>query len=200
MAKACVGLEVNVESELKQNLPDTFLIISNHQSLVDIPVLIFAFPKHNVRFVAKRELKYGIPTLSFILRKGKHAFVNRKGSFRANRREILRLARLSNDGVCPSVFPEGTRSRTGKVGPFHSAAVRMILEHTQLPIVSVAVSGGHRIARLKDLIRNPKNCVYRVKFLSLYPPVQTRGKILSILDKCRNEISQQIEVWKIEKK
>ena len=198
-ARTYVGFKVIIESNLKK-LPDTFLIISNHQSLVDIPILAYAFPHHNVRFVAKKELKYWLPTFSFFLRKGKHALIDRKGDFKTNRRELVKLARLSRKGICPAVFPEGTRSRTGKVGVFHSAAVRTILANSGLPILSVAISGGYKIAGLLDLLKNLKNCIYRVKVLSIYPLDRKRTEIFSILKKARDEISEQVESWKREKR
>jgi 1-acyl-sn-glycerol-3-phosphate acyltransferase len=197
VAKAFVGFRIIRDSRLEQELPERFLIISNHQSLADIPVLTYAFPRHNVRFVAKRELKYGVPAISFTLRKGKHALVSRRGDFSSAHRELIKLARLaSRQVICPAVFPEGTRSRSGKVHSFHSAAVRTILGHCPMPALSVAVDGGYRISLLRDMLRNFRGCVYRVRLLSLYPPVRGRSRIQAMLQKAHDEIEWQVEEWR----
>jgi 1-acyl-sn-glycerol-3-phosphate acyltransferase len=171
--------------------------LSNHQSLVDIAVLAYAFPRHNVRFVAKKELGRGVPGISFMLRNGRHALIDRRGGFRETEAELIRLARFSRrEPICPAVFPEGTRAREGRVKKFHSAAVRTILTHHALPTVSVAVNGGYRIARLMNLLRNLRGCVYRVRLLSLYPPPAKRGDVQVMLRQAHDEIERQVNEWR----
>jgi 1-acyl-sn-glycerol-3-phosphate acyltransferase len=195
-ANLYAGFRLVVEDALKGRLPGQFMILSNHQSLADIPVLSYVFSGDIVGFVAKRELRRGFPSVSVALRKGKHALINRRGDFSAARRQLVKLARYSPQGVCPVVFPEGTRSRTGKVGPFHSAAVRTILDEQSMPIVSVAVDGGNRIADFRGMITNLRGCIYRVKLLSLYPTTKQRSEIKEILDASYSEISKQVKEWR----
>jgi 1-acyl-sn-glycerol-3-phosphate acyltransferase len=195
-ATTYAGFRLLIEDALRKRLPAQFMILSNHQSLADIPILAYVFFGNVVGFVAKRELRRGFPSVSIALRKGKHALINRRGDFAAARKELIKLARYARGGVCPVVFPEGTRSRSGKVGIFHSAAVRTILEDTQMPVVSVAVDGGHRIGHFKGLIANLHNCIYRVKLLSLYAATADRVKIKDIIDRSHREISGQVEKWR----
>ena len=201
VVKAYAGFRVLIEHGPGTKLPGTFLLLSNHQSLADIPVLAYSLPGRPVRFVAKKELGRGIPGFSFALRAGDHALIDRHGDFRAAKAKLIRLAQLARDqGICPAVFPEGTRSRSGQVGAFHSAAVRTILSHAELPVVSVAVGGGLQISHFRDLLRNLRNCVYRVKFLSLYPPCGARGEVHRILQQSHDEIERQVEQWKRQEK
>jgi 1-acyl-sn-glycerol-3-phosphate acyltransferase len=195
-AKLYAGLRLIVEDALGKQLPAQFMILSNHQSLADIPILSYVFSRNTVGFVAKRELRRGFPSVSITLRKGKHALISRKGDFRTARRELVKLARYSREGVCPLVFPEGTRSRSGRVRTFHSAAVRTILDQQQMPIVTVAVDGGYRIAGVRGLMTNLPGCVYRVKLLSLYPVARQRSRINEILQNSQREISKQVEQWR----
>jgi 1-acyl-sn-glycerol-3-phosphate acyltransferase len=195
-AETYAGFRLVIEDALSKHLPERFMILSNHQSLADIPILAYVFSQRIVGFVAKRELRRGLPAVSIALRKGKHALISRRGDFTAARRELVKLARYSREGVCPVVFPEGTRSRTGKVGAFHSAAVRTILDEQQMPIVSVAVDGGWRIAGIRGLATNLANCVYRVKLLSLYPLTGKRSQIKNILENSYREISKQVKEWR----
>jgi 1-acyl-sn-glycerol-3-phosphate acyltransferase len=195
-ARLYAGFRLIVENTLGRPLPPQFMILSNHQSLADIPILAYVFSGNTVGFVAKRELRRGFPSVSIALRKGKHALISRHGEFNAARRQLVKLARHSREGVCPVVFPEGTRSRSGRVRPFHSAAVRTILEEAAMPVVSVAVEGGYRIADVRGLIQNLRGCIYRVKLLSLYPQAMRRGEVKDILERTHEEISRQVEQWR----
>jgi 1-acyl-sn-glycerol-3-phosphate acyltransferase len=195
-AKTYAGFQLVVENALSEHLPQRFMILSNHQSLADIPILSYVFSERIVGFVAKRELRRGLPAVSITLRKGRHALISRKGDFNSARRELVKLARYSEESICPVVFPEGTRSRSGEVGAFHSAAVRTILDEQQMPIVTVAVDGGHRIADIRGIIKNLAHCVYRVKLLSLYPLTDRRSQIKNILESSHGEISKQVKQWR----
>lgn len=172
-----------------RELPDRFLLVANHQSIMDIPVCIALFPKSRVRFVAKRELGNGIPFVSLILRSQGHALIERKGDATQAMRSILRFAlRCRREGTCPVVFPEGTRSRDGEVGVFHTAGVRKILTETPLPIVVAAIDGGWRIATVKGLFRNLRGARYRVRMLEVTDVLSEKKEVLAALSRSREEI------------
>jgi 1-acyl-sn-glycerol-3-phosphate acyltransferase len=195
MARVYAGLRINMDPAQKFELPKTFIVVSNHQSLVDIAVLACALPRHTVCFVAKKELKFGIPAFSFSLRNGGHALINRAGDFKNTYRELTKLAKRTRYGACPAVFPEGTRSQDGRVRRFHSAAIRILMAYAQVPLVSIAMNGGYQISCLKDLIRNLSSCVYQVKILSIYPWAKNRQGVQEIIKKTEAEISAQVRLW-----
>ncbi len=72
-------------------LPRVFLIVSNHQSLADIPALAAAFPRHALRYVAKKSLSRGIPYVSTSLRWGRHALISRTGDYRAGQQRAAKV-------------------------------------------------------------------------------------------------------------
>jgi 1-acyl-sn-glycerol-3-phosphate acyltransferase len=190
------GLRVHIDHGLRRPLPPQFMILSNHQSLLDIPILGWVFRNHNVGFVAKAELRRGLPGLSFVLRKGRHALIPRHGDFRQARRRLIRLAEETRSDVCPIIFPEGTRSRSGNVQVFHSAAVRTILDHKKMPVLAVALDGGSKVARLMDILKNLKRCVYRIRLMSLYPSATDRETVQHIIRSSHAEIKRQVETWR----
>ena len=64
--------------ELRDKLPEQFIVIANHQSLLDIPVFMNFFSDKDVRFVAKDNLSRHIPLVSEMLRNQEHCMVPRK--------------------------------------------------------------------------------------------------------------------------
>ncbi len=199
------GLRYSSDTGAAGTLPRRFIMLSNHQSLADIPMLVAAFPRHPLKFIAKRSLFRGIPTLSKCLRYGEHAATDRRGPFRTTRRELIRLTQLdrkpNRESAFPpcsfAVFPEGTRSRDGKVARFYRAGTRVVAEQSGLPIVAVALDGGTAISRIAAL-RNLAGVHYRVKVLAIYPPATDRRAVVQVLDDARKVIAAQVDAWQAE--
>jgi 1-acyl-sn-glycerol-3-phosphate acyltransferase len=190
------GFRIEVEPFSEGSLPRSFLIVSNHQSLADIPVLIFAFRRRSLRFVTKRELGRGIPLISPVLKKAGHALISRSGDYGVGMRELVRLAGISVNGICPVVFPEGTRSRSGALRRFHAGAFRIILGNAKLPVLSVAVDGGYTISRLAKVFTSLGKTRYRVKPIRLYPAPSGKQETLALLTKIEGDISSKIGEWR----
>jgi hypothetical protein len=67
-----------------------------------------------------------------------------------------------------------------------------------MPVVSIALNGGYRISRLRDLLSNMGSTLYRLKPLSLYPAPRNKAEILHILSRTHDEISKQVLAWREE--
>lgn len=197
-ARSLSGFRVTVDPWTGPPLPERLLLVTNHQSMVDIPLLMWAFPRHDLRFVAKKELRRYIPYISLSLRAGGHAVISRTSDFREGARAMARLADLCERGISPAVFPEGTRSRTGTVGRFNTGAVRIILERASLPVLSAAVDGGWKIGKLKGLMKNFGRTRYRIRLLALHPAPRGKREILDTLGEVEREIRTQMEAWRAE--
>ena len=201
-AGALTGFSVVIESALP-DLPRRFVLVSNHQSLLDIPVLITALPGRTLKFVAKRSLKYGVPLVSKCLRYGGDALIVRpRGRIDTNQIRLLvgelrRFSALADEGACPVVFADGTRSRDGAVHRFHSGGLAIVLEGRRLPIVSAALDGGYRLRGLAGLARMGTTR-YRVRFLSVYQPPENKAELRRKVQHMRTEIAAQVERWRRE--
>ncbi len=122
------GFFLKVEDGIGAAWPERFILVANHQSIVDIPVLSYLFRTKKLRFVAKKELGAGVPLVSQALRMQGHGLVTRHGDPRQALRSLDRFARHCREsGACPVLFPEGTRSKDGKLGGFHTGALKRIL-------------------------------------------------------------------------
>lgn len=197
LTRLFIDCRVQLDRDRTTRLPPQFLLIANHQSLLDIPVLIYAFSVRSLRFVGKKELFRYILLVSAVFRLQRHAKIDRKRDFANTMKEIERLARMCKyNGYCPVVFPEGTRSRTGELGTFHSGAVRTILRVAAIPVVSVAIEGGYRASRLRQFLENIHHLRYRVKVLTVYPAPKSKSDIDDVLRRSHAEIAEQITRWR----
>lgn len=190
------GLRTDFRNDARRRLPPNFVVVCNHQSLADIPALVSAFPDHNLKFIAKKALRRGLPVVSFGLQMGKHATIDRSGSFADTMRQLSRLSHLTSQGYCPVVFPEGTRSRTGHLLRFHSGALRIVLQRNPIPVVSVAVDGGYAISRFTDVLFHLGDVVYRLRVLNVHMPPTGKKGAADLLGTIRAEIAAQITNWR----
>lgn len=124
------------------------LFVANHQSLYDIPPMIWHFRKHHAKFISKIELTKGIPSISFNLKYGGAANINRKDP-KQSIGEILKLAQKMRDLKWSAViFPEGTRSKNGEMRPFAVAGASTILKKVpEALVVPVAIKGAWRLTQ-----------------------------------------------------
>jgi 1-acyl-sn-glycerol-3-phosphate acyltransferase len=127
------------------------IFASNHESALDIWAVVAAIPR-SVRFVAKREL-FRIPVFGWYLRLGGHVEVDRRDHARAVA-SLSRAARRVREGTSLIVFPEGTRSRDGRVQAFKKGPF-VIAEEAGVPVVPVAVVGAGRVTPKRVLEVHP---------------------------------------------
>jgi 1-acyl-sn-glycerol-3-phosphate acyltransferase len=195
LVQTFTGFKIEVEP-FRGRLPSPVIVVTNHQSLADIPVLIYALPRLSIRFVTKRELGRGIPMVSSYLRAGGSALISRKGNFSRVIRELGKLAGLSASGISPVVFPEGTRSRSGRLGSFHAGAFRTLCARSSLPVLVVAMDGGWRISRLSGVFTKLNLTRYRVKPVAMYPHPEGKKEIGDLLEKAHRDIDGQLDAWR----
>lgn len=139
-SKAVVAnARIDVEVEGRENLVDgeTYLVMSNHQSHYDIPVLFYVIGP-NLRMIAKKEL-FAFPVFGDALRAAGFVEIDR-GDRHAAIRNLDHAQRLLKGGTHVWIAPEGTRSPTGKLGPFKKGAFYLALE-AGLPILPVTLTG-----------------------------------------------------------
>lgn len=118
------------------------IFVANHQSMFDIPGMIWFLRKFTPLFVSKVELARGIPSISYNLRKGGAALIDRKDGKRAIV-EIARLGKYIQDNTfSAAIFPEGTRSRTGQLKPFQVGGLATLMKRApKALVVPVAING-----------------------------------------------------------
>src|SRR5207248_10967098 len=106
------GVSVTLEGLDRITLGTTYVFVSNHQSIYDIPVLFASLP-YQLRIIAKASL-VRFPVLGWHLRRGRHLFVDRRHPDRAG--ALNRWPPLGSDGLSLMIYPEGTRRAARRRG------------------------------------------------------------------------------------
>ncbi len=163
------------------------VFLSNHQSQIDIPVLVSSLHE-KIGFVAKKELGR-IPLLAYWMREVGCIFIDR--SDRAGAIKSLQTAAAAMGSGSLIVFPEGTRSKTGELLPIKSGGLRMaLMAHAQIIPVRIRNSRNGFEARAPGT-RGPVHV--QAKF---FAPLDTEGwpderaswqKVKAYLEECWRE-------------
>jgi 1-acyl-sn-glycerol-3-phosphate acyltransferase len=145
VANARIDMEVAGRENLRPG--ETYLVMSNHQSLYDIPVLFRAVGP-NVRMITKREL-FHVPIFGGALAAAGFIAIDRSNR-NAAIRSLARARDLLAGGTHVWIAPEGTRSRTGELLPFKKGAFYLAME-ASLPILPVTLQGTRDALPAKGL-------------------------------------------------
>lgn len=159
---------IRVEAEGLENVDPQrpFVLMSNHQSVLDVGALVLTLPV-SWRFVAKRELVF-IPLFGWAIALGGHVVIDR-GSHERAVASLRRAAERIRSGTNVIIFPEGTRSETGEMRPFKSGGFHLALQ-AQAPILPATISGSARLTP-KGSLRVESGLV-KVRYGK---PIETRG-------------------------
>jgi 1-acyl-sn-glycerol-3-phosphate acyltransferase len=158
VAVALMRLLFRLEVHGREQVPAAgpLLLVSNHVSLLDPPIVGGASPR-DLHFMAKEEL-FGIPLLGWLIRRLNARPVKRDGS---DGRALKTALRLLREGRALLVFPEGTRGVEGRLGE-GKAGVGMLAVMSGAPVVPVHVSGSGRALPAGRVV--PRPAKVRVRF------------------------------------
>ncbi len=134
---------VNVKVSGLEHLADdrTYVFVANHSSYFDIPAVFVAIPKL-LRIMYKKELER-IPFFGWYLKKSDFIAIVREESSTA-RKSLLEALNLIKEDVSVLLFPEGTRSKDGRLGKFKRGAF-LLASKAGKAIVPVAIVGAYRL-------------------------------------------------------
>lgn len=157
MILATTGVEVSVSGLERVTQGETYIFISNHQSIYDIPVIFASLP-FQLRIIAKESLGR-FPFLGWHLLRAGHLLVDRRNPDRSG--ILNRWRRLVADRISLIIFPEGTRSVDGRVGRFKAGSFLLALE-AGLTIVPISVSGTRHVMKKGRLTTCPGHVTLQV--------------------------------------
>lgn len=181
---------IRIEISGLENVPAgrACIFMSNHVSNLDPPVLIPLLPGR-CSVLLKKELM-NIPILGRAMRLAKFVPVERGGKRDAAQASVEAAAEALRSGLHIMVFPEGTRSRDGRLQAFKKGPFYLAME-TQAPVIPIAISGTQSMMKKGSRAITPG--VARVRVLPVVEPSQyeTREDLLRAV---REEIAGALPV------
>ena len=172
----------------RENVPqkDSFIMVSNHGSLLDPPLLGHALGR-NISFMAKAEL-FKIPFLGFII-KSCGAYPVKRGIADKNTIKIA-CKKLSNDN-CIGIFIDGTRQKNGRVNKPKQGAALLAFKNQKL-LLPVAIVNSHRLIRFKFFIPMFSKIVIKVGKPVQPPQSSSRDDLNSVTMHLQDKINNLI--------
>ena len=163
--------KIHTEGLEKTPQEGRFLLVCNHQHMADVGILISKFKKSKIAFISKKENR-DLPVIGKIMHMTSSQTLDREDDRQALR-VILKCIQLVKDKeVSMAVFPEGTRSKTGKLLPFRNGAFK-IAQKANVPIVVCTINGT------SDLFRNLKKLKtthIHLHLVDVIQPEELKGK------------------------
>jgi 1-acyl-sn-glycerol-3-phosphate acyltransferase len=158
------GIKVVVKGKEKLDKKQRYVFISNHQSGLDIPILYNGLSE-KICFIAKKEL-FMIPVFGWGLYFVGHIWIDRGNARKAHRSIENAVKRLKKDNVSLILFPEGTRSKDGKVAPFKQGSFALA-QKAGVSVVPIAITGALGLLPKHSMFVNPG-----VVYLEIGDPIE----------------------------
>ncbi len=191
------GIRVRVEGQHNLEPGKTYIFVGNHTSQVDIMVFQGYIP-HVFRWIAKKEL-FAIPIFGKAMLCVEFIPIDRSRGRQAVK-SLNDAARRIADGSSVLIFPEGTRSRDGRLQPFKTGAIMLAIK-AGVPVVPIGFNGTYQVLPKGNLLSRGGDVVIRIG-----EPLSTdnyrakdkqelarhlQEKVAALLDPCHQPVNLQ---------
>ena len=169
------------------------IIVANHQSMHDIPPIIWWMRKHHPKFVSKIELGKGIPSVSYNLVHGGSVLIDRKDSKQALG-QIMKLGKyVEEHNRSAVIFPEGTRSRTGHPKPFQTTGLKVLMKQAPSAlIVPISINNSWKMLRYGKF---PNGLGNHITF-KVHEPLENTGNSEELIAKVEEIVTKGVTSFK----
>ena len=168
--------------DIETNQP--IIIVANHQSMYDISPIMWFMRKHHPKFISKKKLGKGIPSVSYNLRHGGSVLIERKNP-RQSLPAIMKFGEyIENNNRAAVIFPEGTRSKNGHPKPFQTRGLEILIK--KIPSATIVPISINNSWKMLQYGKFPMGIGNHLKF-KVHQPI----KIATFVDK--EELIRNIE-------
>lgn len=143
-----LGTRYKIKNIDKVPIGAPLIIASNHQSLYDIITIGWFMRKVHPKYISKIELGKGIPSISYNLNHGGSVLIDRKDPKQSLSaiKEMAHYIEVNKRSTV--IFPEGTRSKTGKPGPFAENGLKILCKYAPSAyMVPVTINNSWKMTR-----------------------------------------------------
>lgn len=177
------GWSVHVEGAERLRGGGPYVLVANHQSFADL--IVMCFLGHPTKYLGKASV-FDVPVFGWALRIAGEVPVVR-GDRESGARALRELERWLARGVSVCLFPEGTRSDGGAIGPFKPGAFKLAIESGR-PVVPVVIAGARDVLPKGSLVFNRRADV-RARVLAPIPTAgMTSDDVARLAERVRGEM------------
>ncbi|MEE1897341.1 lysophospholipid acyltransferase family protein [Flavobacterium rakeshii] len=167
------------------------IIVANHQSMYDIPPIIWFMRKFHPKFISKKELGKGIPSVSYNLRHGGSVLIDRKDPKQALPAIKQIATYIEKNTRSAVIFPEGTRSKNGKPKKFSENGLKILCKFAPSAyIVPVSINNSWKLNRYGQY---PLGLGARVTFTVQEPFAIKNIPFEEVMERTENAVVQGIK-------
>lgn len=191
VAKVNPSWRIHISGERIRDPRRPYVVVSNHQSLADIPLL--SHLPWEMKWIAKEDL-FDIPIMGWMMRMAGDIPVDRE-SRRKGVQALHHAGRYLQQKCSVMIFPEGTRSPDGRVRGFTDGAFHLAIR-AKVPILPVALEGSYGcLPKHNWKFGEPQEI-----FMKVFPPIETEGMtsrdVPILREKARRMIIEQVARWR----
>lgn len=191
MTKTNRAWRVHIGGETITNPRCPYVVVSNHQSFADIPII--SHLPWEMKWIGKEEL-FRVPFVGWMMRMAGDIPLNRADR-RSGARMLLTAHRYLQQKCSVMFFPEGTRSPDGKVWRFNEGAFHLAIK-AGVPVLPLAIEGTRDCLPKRSWRFGPPQDI----ILHVLPPVPTQGLSVAetpvLCDRVRTMILSQVASWR----
>lgn len=174
------------------------LIVMNHQSLFDIPLVVQTVESAYPRIVTRqRYIDRWIPVISHMVRLYQYPTVDPSANSDDIRKSLDALEEEAASADVPiAVFPEGTRSRNGKIGHFKKGALTRILAARPWTVYVFVADGFWRAARFRDFVRGLSHVEGKMAHAGTLEWTDPAADPTAFIDEVRNMMKERLSAMR----
>lgn len=165
----------------------SYIFTPNHQGAFDI-FLIYGYLEQNIKWVQKHSLR-NLPFVGKASEIAGHVFVD-QSSLTSMKETIIKAKKEIQKGVSITMFPEGARTYTGKMGRFKRGAF-LIADQMQLPVVPITINGSFEVMKIHSYFIKPQKLE-----LVIHEPISTENlseeDIPMLMERTRCDIASSL--------
>lgn len=168
------------------------IVVANHQSLYDIPPLIWFLRRWHLKFISKKELGKGIPSVSYNLRHGGSVLIDRKDPKQALPAIKMMAEYMEAHKRSVVIFPEGTRSKNGTPKKFSESGLKILFKYApSAVVVPITINNSWKMVQFGMF---PMGLGNRITFTIQEPMAVSDYSVEELLYKTEQAVIKDIKV------
>jgi 1-acyl-sn-glycerol-3-phosphate acyltransferase len=156
------------------------LVIMNHQSLLDIPLVVRSVEDGYPRIVTRQRYARGIPVISHMIRLYQYPVVDPQATVKSHVRGLREASRSGDTPI--AIFPEGSRTRDGNMTPWKRTGLKLLLSEREWDVYLVVADGMWRTRSLPGFMRSVSQTQIRSAQMGPFQSPATDGDLDGFID------------------